>query len=57
MEYFERKSVKLLAHCGKQVQDIIGECLCDQPDPKLVRLMLTELRKGLDEFEDAYFED
>jgi hypothetical protein len=56
MEYLERKTVKLLPQCGRLVQDMIAEALCDQPDPRLIRRMLKELRERLDEFEAHYFD-
>jgi hypothetical protein len=55
VEYLERKIVKLLPQCGGLVQDMIAEALCDQPDPRLIRQMLRELRERLDEFEAHYF--
>lgn len=57
MDYLERKTVKLLPQSAKLIQEMIAESLCDQPDPRLIRYMLTELRKLLDEFEEHYFED
>lgn len=54
-DLIERKSLKLLAQAGRTVNQIIGEGLCDEPQKKLMRAMLDELRGMLDEFEEAYF--
>ena len=56
-DLIERKSLKLLAQAGQTLSQIVGEGLCDEPQKKLMRAMLTELRGMLDEFEDAYFSD
>jgi hypothetical protein len=56
-DLIERKSLKLLAQAGQTLNGIVGEGLCDEPQKKLMRRMLTELRGMLDEFEDAYFDD
>jgi hypothetical protein len=56
-DLIERKSLKLLARAGQTLNQIIGEGLCDEPQKKLMRAMLAELREMLDEFEDAYFGD
>jgi hypothetical protein len=53
----ERKSLKLLTQAGQTLNQIVGEGLCDEPQQKLMKEMLTELRGMLDEFEDAYFGD
>ena len=53
----ERKSLKLLARAGQTLNQIVGEGLCDEPQKKLMRAMLAEMREMLDEFEDAYFSD
>ena len=54
-DLIERKSLKLLAQAGQTLNQIVGEGLCDEPQKKLMREMLTEMRAMLDEFEDAYF--
>ena len=54
-DLIERKSLKLLAQAGRTLNQVIGEGLCDEPQKKLMRAMLTELREMLDEFENAYF--
>jgi hypothetical protein len=56
-ELIERKALKLLAQAGQTLGQIIGEGLCDQPQKRTVRVMLTKLRGMLDEFEEAYFDD
>jgi len=56
-DLIERKSLKLLAQAGQTLNQIVGEGLCDEPQKKLMRGMLTDLRGMLDEFEDAYFSD
>ena len=56
-DLIERKSLKLLAQAGQTLNQIVGEGLCDEPQKKLMRGMLTDLRAMLDEFEDAYFSD
>ena len=56
-ELIERKASKLLTQAGQTLSQIIGEGLCDEPRKKTMRVMLTELRGMLDEFEEAYFED
>ena len=53
----ERKSLKLLTQAGQTLSQIIGEGLCDEPQKKAMRVMLTKLRGMLDEFEEAYFDD
>jgi len=35
----------------------VGEGLCDEPQKKTMRVMLTELREMLGGFEEAYFDD
>ena len=57
MDYLERKTVKLLPQCGKLVQDMIAEALCDEPDPRLIRQMLADLRMRLNEFETHYYSE
>ena len=52
----ERKSLKLLAQAGQLLNQIVGEGLCEEPQKKLIRNMLAEVRGMLDEFEDAYFD-
>ena len=52
----ERKSLKLLAQAGQMLNQIVGEGLCEEPQKKLIRDMLAEVRGMLDEFEDAYFD-
>jgi len=52
----ERKSLKLLAQAGQILNQIVGEGLCEEPQKKLIRDMLAEVRGMLDEFEDAYFD-
>lgn len=54
-DLIERKSLKLLAQGGQILNQIVGEGLCDEPQKKLMRDMLAELRGILEEFEDAYF--
>lgn len=54
-DLIERKSLKLLTQAGQTLSQIVGEGLCDEPQRELMRGMLKELRKMLDEFEDAYF--
>jgi hypothetical protein len=54
-DLIERKSLKLLAQAGRTLNQVIGEGLCDEPQKKLMRAMLDELRGMLDEFEEAYF--
>jgi len=54
-DLIERKSLKLLAQAGQTLNQIVGEGLCDEPQKKLMRAMLVELRGMLDEFEEAYF--
>ena len=56
-DLIERKSLKLLAQAGRTLNQVIDEGLCDEPQKKLMRAMLTELRGMLDEFEEAYFGD
>jgi hypothetical protein len=40
---------------GKTLNQIVGEGLCGEPQKKIMRAMLTEIRGMLDEFEEAYF--
>ena len=54
-DLIERKALKLLAQAGQTLSQIIGEGLCDEPQKRTMRVMLTELRGMLDEFEEAYF--
>jgi hypothetical protein len=56
-DLIERKALKLLAQAGQTLNQIIGEGLCDEPQKKTMRVMLTELREMLGEFEEAYFDD
>lgn len=56
-DVIQRKSLKLLTHAGKTLNQMIGEGLCDEPQPKLMRALLAELRGMLDEFEEAYFDE
>jgi hypothetical protein len=56
-DLIERKALKLLAQAGQTLSQIIGEGLCDEPQKKTMRVMLTELREMLGEFEEAYFDD
>ncbi len=51
----ERKSLKRLTQAGQLLNQMVGEGLCDEPQKKLMRAMLEELRGMLDDFEDAYF--
>jgi hypothetical protein len=53
----ERKALKLLAQAGQTLSQLIGEGLWDEPQKRTMRVMLTELRGMLDEFEEAYFDD
>lgn len=57
MDIVESLSVKLLARCAREVAAMISECLCREPDKRLVRAMLHDVRTMLDEFEDAYFDE
>jgi hypothetical protein len=57
MDHVEQLSVKLLARCSREMAAMVSECLCGEPDKRLVRTMLTEVRGMLDEFEDAYFDE
>ncbi|HTI79397.1 MAG TPA: hypothetical protein VL614_02980 [Acetobacteraceae bacterium] len=54
-DLIERKALKLLVQANQRVSELVAEGLCDQPQKKLMRTMLAELRMMLDEFEDAYF--
>lgn len=54
-DLIERKALKLLVQANQRVSELVAEGLCDQPQKKLMRTMLSELRTMLDEFEDAYF--
>lgn len=54
-DLIERKALKLLAQAGQLMNQIVGEGLCEEPQKKLIRDMLAEVRGMLDEFEDAYF--
>ena len=54
-DLIERKALKLLVQANQRLSELVGEGLCDQPQKKLMRTMLVELRTMLDEFEDAYF--
>ena len=54
-DLIERKALKLLVQANQRVSELVAEGLCDQPQKKLMRTMLAELRIMLDEFEDAYF--
>ncbi len=54
-DLIERKALKLLVQANQRMSELVGEGLCDQPQKKLMRTMLGELRAMLDEFEDAYF--
>jgi len=56
-DLIERKALKLLAQAGQTLNQIIGEGLCDEPQKKAMRAMLTELRGMVDEFEEAYFDE
>ena len=56
-DLIERKSLKLLAQAGQTLNQIVGEGLCDEPQKKLMRTLMMELRGMLDEFEDSYFAD
>jgi hypothetical protein len=56
-DLIERKSLKLLVQAGQTLNKIVGEGLCDEPQKKLMRAMLQEMRAMLDEFEAAYFVD
>jgi hypothetical protein len=56
-DLIERKALKLLAQAGETLSQIIGEGLCDEPQKKTMRVMVTELREMLGEFEEAYFDD
>lgn len=51
----ERKSLKRLTQAGQLLNQMVGEGLCDEPQKKLMRAMLEELRGMLDDFEEAYF--
>ncbi len=55
VDLIERKSLKLLVRAGQTLNQIVGEGLCDEPQERLIRVMLAELREMLDEFEEAYF--
>ena len=55
-DLIQRKSLKLLTQAGQALNRMIGEGLCDEPQRKLMRAMLAELRGMLDEFEEAYFD-
>ena len=46
-----------LAQAGQILSQIIGEGLCDEPQKKAMRVMLTELRGMLDEFVEVCFDD
>jgi hypothetical protein len=54
-DLIERKTLKLLMQANQRLSELAAEGLCDQPQKKLMRTMLAELRAMLDEFEDAYF--
>jgi hypothetical protein len=54
-DLIERKALKLLMLANQRLSELAAEGLCDQPQKKLMRTMLAELRAMLDEFEDAYF--
>jgi hypothetical protein len=54
-DLIERKSLKLLAQAGQTLNQIVSEGLCDEPQKKIMRAMLAEIRGRLDEFEEAYF--
>lgn len=56
MQHVEQLAVKLLARCARDVAAMVSECLCNEPDKRLVRSMLAQVREMLDEFEDAYFD-
>jgi hypothetical protein len=56
-ELIERKALKRLTQAGQTINQLIGEGLCDEPQQKLMRAMLAELREMLDDFEDAWFGD
>jgi hypothetical protein len=55
VDLIEQKSLKLLAQAGQALNQIVAEGLCDEPQKKLMRTMLVDLRGMLDEFEEAYF--
>lgn len=55
-DFIDRKALKLLVQANQRLSEIVGEGLCEEPQKKLMRTMLVEVRAMLDEFEDAYFE-
>ena len=57
MDFIQQKAVKLLAQCARQLGSLIAECLCSEPDRRLVRAMLGDIRNLLDEFESAYLDE
>ncbi len=54
--FIDRKALKLLVQANQRLSEIVGEGLCEEPQKKLMRAMLAEVRTMLDEFEDAYFQ-
>lgn len=57
MDMIERLSIKLLARCARETAAVLSECLCRQPDERLIHSMISDIRMMLDEFEAAYFDD
>jgi hypothetical protein len=51
MKLEQRLGVKLLAQAGGLVTRAVGECLCTQPDVRVIKGMLAEAREMLDDFE------
>ncbi len=57
MDFIERKAVKLLAQCARTSAAATAEALCLEPDRRLIRSLVAEIREALDLFEDSYFDD
>ncbi|GGE68412.1 hypothetical protein GCM10011317_27070 [Niveispirillum cyanobacteriorum] len=50
-------AVKLLALASVQLGKAVNETLCTEPDRRLVKGLLSDVKELLSEFEQQYFQD
>jgi hypothetical protein len=57
MKLEDRMAVKLLALASVQLGKAVNETLCTEPDRRLVKGLLSDVKELLSDFEGQYFQD
>lgn len=55
MHFNDQMAAKLLSQSVKHIGMALDELLCLEPDPDLIRAIITLAQQALEEFEQSYF--